>query len=105
MSNPPPDKHLSKEDRQRLDPIFMDVVRHVQVQAQETAPQGSSGVAAMFHREQQKDALQGVSELIADWNEGQIRRETVAKTAAALRSLGLEEQAERVEKLHRIDED
>lgn len=104
MSNPELDKQIAKEDRQRLDPIFMEVVRHVQVQAQDTAPQGSSSVAAMFHREQQKDALQSVSELIADWNDGQIRRSTVAKAAAALRSLGLEAVAERVEKLPQIDE-
>lgn len=100
----PEGKTVAPEDRQKYDPIFMQVVQSVQVEAQSTKPQGPGAIAQMFHKEQVGDALQGVAMLIAGWNAGRVDAAGIRKAATALRGLGLPAVAERVENLVRIDE-
>lgn len=97
-------KLISPEDRQKYDPIFMQVVQSVQVEAQNTKPQGGGAIAQMFHKEQMTEALQGCAMLIAGWNEGRVDEAGTKRAATALRGLGLHEAAERVENLVKIDE-
>lgn len=97
-------KSISPEDRQKYDQIFMQVVQSVQVEAQATQPQAPGNLAQMFHKQQVAEALQGCAMLIAGWNQGRVDEPGVKRTATALRSLGLKEQAQRVENLVRIDE-
>ena len=98
------DVTLSPDDRARLDQVFMQVVLDVQAQVQQTRPEQSGNLAAMFHRETVGDALQGCAMLIAGWNENRIEGAAVNRAAKSLRSLGLEELAERVERLRQIGE-
>lgn len=98
------DKAIAPDDRARLDQVFMQVVLDVQAQAQQTQPVQPGNLAAMFHREQMGDALQGCAMLIAGWNENRVDEAGVQRSAKALRGLGLEELAGRVERLREIDE-
>lgn len=97
-----PDVTLSADDRARLDQVFMQVVLDVQGQVQQTQPQREGTLAAMFHKEQMGDALQGCAMLIAGWNENRVDGAGVDRAARALRGLELEELAERVERLRGI---
>lgn len=97
-------KTVSPEDRKKYDQVFMQVVQSVQVEAQGTKPAKDGNLAAMFHREQVSEALQGCAMLIAGWNRGVVDDTGVRRTATALRGLGLHNVAERVENLVRIDE-
>ena len=107
MSSPQPsaDKQIAPADRQKYDQVFMQVVMSVQQEAQASQPPQPGNLAAMFHREQLADALQGCAMLIAGWNEGRIDAAGVTRAARSLRALGLGEWAGRVEGLDRIDED
>ncbi|KEF35577.1 MULTISPECIES: hypothetical protein [Deinococcus] len=97
-----PDVILSPDDRARLDPVFMGVVLDVQGQVQQTQPQREGTLAAMFHREQMGEALQGCAMLIAGWNENRVDGAGIDRAARALRGLHLAELAERVERLRQI---
>ncbi|MBB6098914.1 hypothetical protein HNR42_002349 [Deinobacterium chartae] len=97
-------KPVSPEDRQKYDQVFMQVISSVQAEAQATRPQGSGAIAQMFHKEQVSTALQAAAALIAGWNAGQIDTRAIARGAGALRGLGLEDAAARLENLIRIDE-
>lgn len=98
------DKLVSQDDRARLDQAFMQVVLDVQAQAQQTQPAQAGNLAAMFHKETVSDALQGCAMLIAGWNENRVDEAGVTRAAKALRSLGLDDLAGRVERLRQIDE-
>ena len=97
-----PDVILSPDDRARLDPVLMGVVLDVQGQVQQTQPQREGTLAAMFHREQMGEALQGCAMLIAGWNENRVDGAGIDRAARALRGLHLAELAERVERLRQI---
>ncbi|MFC6591738.1 hypothetical protein ACFP81_06735 [Deinococcus lacus] len=97
------DKAVDPESRARLDPIFMQVVLDTQAQVQQQAPTQAGNLAAMFHKEQQSEALQGCAMLIAGWNAGRIDAAGIMRTARALRGLGLDDLAGRIEKLPGID--
>lgn len=97
-------KTISPEHRQKYDQIFMQVVQSVQVEAQNTRPAREGSLAQMFHKNQVADALQGCAMLIAGWNAGKVDEAGIKKTAAALRGLGLNATATRVENLVNIDE-
>ncbi|GGJ83388.1 hypothetical protein [Deinococcus aquiradiocola] len=105
MTLPTTSKPVAPEDRKRLDQIFMQVVMSVQQQAQASRPPQPGNLAAMFHREQVSEALQGCAMLIAGWNAGTIDAPGVSRTSRALKALGEPEWAARVEGLYRIDED
>ena len=90
---------ITPEDRARLDPVFMQVVLAVQAETQQSQPEKPGNIAAMFHREQVAEALQGCAMLIAGWNAGQVDEAGVIRASKALRGLGLGELAGRVEKL------
>ena len=62
-------------------------------------------LAAMFHKEQVTEALQGCAMLIAGWNAGTIDAAGVSRSSRALKALGEAEWAGRVEGLVNIDED
>ncbi|WP_034387036.1 hypothetical protein [Deinococcus sp. YIM 77859] len=96
------DQTISREDRARLDQVFMQVVLDVQAQVQQTRPERPGNLAAMFHKEQVAEALQGCAMLIAGWNESRVDAAGVGRAAKALRGLGLADLAERVEKLRQI---
>ncbi|MFC6616739.1 hypothetical protein [Deinococcus radiophilus] len=96
------DVPISRDDRAHLDQIFMQVVLDVQAQAQQTQPPQAGGVAAMFHKEQVSEVLQGCAMLIAGWNAGQIDGTGLSRTVRGLRALERPELAERVEKLRDI---
>ncbi|MEW6422178.1 MAG: hypothetical protein AB1511_10705 [Deinococcota bacterium] len=98
------DKLISPEDRARLDQVFMQVVLDVQAQVQQTSPEQSGNLAAMFHREQVTEALQGCAMLIAGWNENRVDAAGMGRATKALRGLGLADLAGRVENLRQIDE-
>lgn len=98
------DTTLSPDDRARLDQVFMQVVLDVQAQAQQTQPIQPGNLAAMFHKEQVGEALQGCAMLIAGWNENRVDEAGVQRSARALRGLGLNDLAERVERLRQIGE-
>ncbi|BDP40454.1 hypothetical protein DAETH_04230 [Deinococcus aetherius] len=98
------DRLISQGDRARLDQVFMQVVLDVQAQVQQTQPERPGNLAAMFHKETVSDALQGCAMLIAGWNENRVDEAGVTRAAKALRSLELEDLAERVERLRGIDE-
>ncbi|GGR09025.1 hypothetical protein [Deinococcus ruber] len=98
-------KSISPADRQKYDQIFMQVILSVQQDVQASRPPQSGALAAMFHKEQLQDALQGCAMLIAGWNAGIIDAAGTVRTARALRSLGRSELAERVEGLIHIDDD
>jgi len=97
-------KHITPEDRQKYDQVFMQVVQSVQVEAQNTKPEQGGNLAQMFHKQQVADALQGCAMLIAGWNRNVVDDAAVRKTVTALRGLGLHDVAIRVENLVRIDE-
>ncbi len=99
-----PDKLLDPADRQKYDPIFMEVVMGVQQEAQGSAPKQPGALAAMFHKESVSEALQGCAMLIAGWNEGRIDAAGVVRAARALRGLELPDLAARLEGLDQIDE-
>ncbi len=80
----------------------MQVVLAVQAEAQQSKPEQPGNLAAMFHREQVAEALQGCAMLIAGWNAGGVDEAGVTRASKALRGLGLRELAERVEKLPHI---
>ena len=83
----------------------MQVVMSVQQQAQASRPPQPGNLAAMFHREQVTEALQGCAMLIAGWNAGRVDAAGVSRTSRALKALGEAEWAGRVEGLVNIDED
>ncbi|MFC4452465.1 hypothetical protein [Deinococcus sonorensis] len=97
-------KQISPEDRQKYDQIFMQVVMGVQQEVQQSQPVRPGNLAAMFHKEQVSEALQGCAMLIAGWNEGRIDEAGVTRAARALRGLDQPDLAGRVEGLTRIDE-
>ena len=101
----PPNKSISPAARQKYDQVFMQVVMGVQQDAQVSKPAQAGTLAAMFHKEQLSEALQGCAMLIAGWNAGYIDAAGTLRTARALRGLGKPELAERVEGLTNIDED
>lgn len=90
------DLAISATDRARLDPIFMQVVLDVQAQAQQSRPAQAGTLAAMFHKEQVSEALQGCAMLIAGWNKGHIDAAGIKRAATALRSLERPDLAERI---------
>lgn len=96
------DQTLSQDDRARLDQVFMQVVLDVQAQVQQTRPERAGSLAAMFHKEQVTEALQGCAVLIAGWNENRVDGAGVQRAAKALRGLGLGDLAERLERLREI---
>lgn len=98
------DQPISADDRARLDQIFMQVVLDVQAQAQQTQPPQAGNLAAMFHKEQVSEVLQGCAMLIAGWNQGRVDGAGLSRTVKGLKALELPELAERVEKLRGIAE-
>lgn len=98
------DQPISADDRARLDQIFMQVVLDVQAQAQQTQPPQAGNLAAMFHKEQMSEVLQGCAMLIAGWNQGRVDGAGLSRTVKGLKALELPELAERVEKLRGIAE-
>lgn len=96
------DINLSAEQRSKLDQIFMQVVLDAQAQIQQTNPTQSGSLAAMFHRETVSDGLQGCAMLIAGWNAGKIDAAGLNRSLKAVRALGLEELAGRLERLPQI---
>ncbi|ADY25645.1 hypothetical protein Deipr_0477 [Deinococcus proteolyticus MRP] len=98
------DQPISADDRARLDQIFMQVVLDVQAQAQQTQPPQAGNLAAMFHKEQVSEVLQGCAMLIAGWNQGRIEGAGLGRTVKGLKALELPELAGRVEKLRNIAE-
>jgi|GEM_PF-1364706 len=105
MSPAPADKQIAQGDRQKYDQVFMQVVMSVQQQTQASRAPQSGNLAAMFHKEQVTEALQGCAMLIAGWNAGVIDATGVSRTSRALKALGEPEWAGRVEGLVNIDED
>jgi hypothetical protein len=101
----PAGKQINQEDRKKYDQVFMQVVMSVQQQAQASRPPQAGNLAAMFHKEQVTEALQGCAMLIAGWNVGLIDAAGVSRTSRALKALGEAEWAGRVEGLVNIDED
>ena len=98
-------KTLTPENRAKFDQVFMQVVMSVQAEAQQSQPQQSGSLAAMFHKEQLSEALQGCAMLIAGWNEGRIDEAGTVRAAKALRGLGRADLATRVEGLVHIDKE
>lgn len=98
------DTAINPADRARLDPIFMQVVLDVQAQTQQSRPVQAGNLAAMFHKEQLSEALQGCAMLIAGWNQGRIDAAGVKRAAVALRGLERPDLAERLEGLGNIIE-
>lgn len=98
------DLAISPDDRARLDQIFMQVVLDVQAQTQQSQPAQGGSLAAMFHKEQMSEALQGCAMLIAGWNAGRIDAAGIKRAGAALRGLERQDLAERVEGLVKIAE-
>jgi hypothetical protein len=98
-----PDLPISPEARQQHDQVFMTVVMGVQQEVQASAPGQPGNLAAMFHREQVTEALQGCAMLIAGWNEGRIDGAGQSRAARALRGLNLPELASHIEGLSRIE--
>ncbi|WP_043816308.1 hypothetical protein [Deinococcus maricopensis] len=98
-------KTLTPENRAKFDQVFMQVVMSVQAEAQQSQPQQAGALAAMFHKEQLSEALQGCAMLIAGWNAGGVDETGIARAAKALRGLGRADLASRVEGLVRIDEE
>ena len=105
MTHPGSSKQMSPEDRQKYDQVFMQVVMSVQQRAQASTPPQAGNLAAMFHKEQVTEALQGCAMLIAGWNAGTVDAAGLSRTSRALKALGEPEWAERVEGLVNIDED
>jgi hypothetical protein len=101
----PAGKQIAQEDRKKYDQVFMQVVMGVQQQAQASRPPQPGNLAAMFHKEQVSEALQGCAMLIAGWNAGVIDAAGVSRTSRALKALGEPEQARHIENLVKIDED
>ncbi|WP_407569845.1 hypothetical protein [Deinococcus altitudinis] len=100
----PQSKSIAPDDRKKYDQVFMQVVMSVQQQAQASSPPQPGNLAAMFHKEQVTEALQGCAMLIAGWNEGKIDAAGVSRASRALKALGETEWAARVEGLVNIDE-
>ncbi|WP_261663364.1 hypothetical protein [Deinococcus sp. Marseille-Q6407] len=98
------DLSVSPDDRARLDQIFMQVVLDVQAQAQQTQPPQAGNLAAMFHKEQVSEVLQGCAMLIAGWNQGRIDGAGLSRTVKGLKALELPELAGRTENLQHIAE-
>lgn len=105
MTTPPPSKQISPEDRKKYDQVFMQVIMSVQQRAQASSPVQTGNLAAMFHKEQVTEALQGCAMLIAGWNAGRVDAAGTSRTSRALKALGEHDWAERVEGLVNIDED
>ena len=105
MTTPPPSKQISPEDRKKYDQVFMQVVMSVQQRAQASSPPQTGNLAAMFHKEQVTEALQGCAMLIAGWNAGTVDAAGTSRTSRALKALGEHDWAGRVEGLVNIDED
>ena len=103
--NTPASKTIAPDDRKKYDQIFMQVVLSVQQRAQASRPPQAGNLAAMFHKEQVTEALQGCAMLIAGWNTGVIDAAGVSRTSRALKALGETEWAGHVEGLVNIDED
>lgn len=101
----PANKSISPAARQKYDQVFMQVVMGVQQDVQASRPVQSGTLAAMFHKEQLSEALQGCAMLIAGWNEGMIDAAGISRASRALKALGETEWATRVEGLVNIDED
>lgn len=97
-------KAISKDDRAKLDQVFMQVVLDVQAQVQQTKPAQAGNLAAMFHKETVSDALQGCAMLIAGWNQGRVDEAGLLRASKALRALELSDLAGRIEKLREIDQ-
>ena len=97
-------KAIDPDTRARLDPVFMQVMLDVQAQAQQSQPPQAGKLAAMFHKEQVTEALQGCAMLIAGWNDNRIDEAGSRRAVKALRALELPELAERIGKLEQIDE-
>ncbi|AZI43161.1 hypothetical protein EHF33_10770 [Deinococcus psychrotolerans] len=97
-------KPVAAADRARLDQVFMQVMLDVQAQAQQSRPPQAGNLAAMFHKEQVSEALQGCAMLIAGWNQNRIDNAGTTRAARAFRALELPELAGRIEQLHKIDE-
>ncbi|WP_407540568.1 hypothetical protein Q0M94_03990 [Deinococcus radiomollis] len=102
--NTPASKTIAPDDRKKYDQVFMQVVMSVQQQAQASKPPQPGNLAAMFHKEQVTEALQGCAMLIAGWNEGMIDAAAISRASRALKALGETEWATRVEGLVKIDE-
>lgn len=107
MSHDMPKKVLTidKNERAKLDQVFMSVVLDAQAQVQQTKPDSTSNLAAMFHRESVADALQGCAMLIAGWNRGEIDLLGLDRTLKSLKALGLHDLAERVSRLQNLSQD
>ncbi|WP_425146993.1 hypothetical protein [Deinococcus sp.] len=101
----PTNKAVSPSARQKHDQVFMGVVMGVQQEVQASRPAQAGALAAMFHKEQLSEALQGCAMLIAGWNAGVIDAAGVARAARALRGLDRPDLAVRVEGLVKIEED
>ena len=97
-------KPIDPDARARLDPVFMQVILDVQAQVQQSQPPQAGNLAAMFHREQVTEALQGCAMLIAGWNAGRIDEAGTRRAMKALKALELPELAGRIDKLKEIDE-
>jgi hypothetical protein len=104
MTSPTSGKQIAPDDRARLDQVFMQVILDVQAQVQQTSPPAPGNLAAMFHKEQVTEALQGCAMLIAGWNENRIDGPGKSRSVRALKALELPELAGRIESLDRIDE-
>jgi len=96
-------KAVAPEDRTRLDQVFMQVMLDTQAQVQQSRPVQAGNLAAMFHKEQVSEALQGCAMLIAGWNQNRIDEAGTLRALRALRALELPELAGRIEKLADID--
>ena len=105
MTHLPVSKQIAPEDRKKYDQVFMQVVMSVQQVAQASRPPQPGNLAAMFHKEQVTEALQGCAMLIAGWNAGTIDAAGVSRSSRALKALGETDWAGRVEGLVNIDED
>lgn len=107
MSHDMPKKVLTidKNERAKLDQVFMSVVLDAQAQVQQTKPDSTSNLAAMFHKESVADALQGCAMLIAGWNRGEIDLLGLDRTLKSLKALGLHDLAERVSRLQNLSQD
>lgn len=103
-TTPPNTRPIDPKQRAKLDQIFMSVVMDTQAHVKQSQPTTSGNLAAMFHRENMSDALQGCAMLIAGWNKGEIDLVGLERTNKALRALELPELAERVAKLEHIAE-
>ncbi len=105
MSQPSGNRPVSPAARQKYDQVFMQVVMGVQQEVQASRPVQGGVLAAMFHKEQLQEALQGCAMLIAGWNGGVLDAAGTLRAARALRGLGRSDLAERIEGLERIDQD